>query len=78
MNRRELLVLPFAPLARGAEGGVRFGLVTAIRHADKESTKTRFYRSAKGRVGEAVRVFDGFGADGGGGEGASGRDQRCV
>ena len=57
-NRRELLVLPFAPLARGAEGGVRFGLVTDIHHADKESTKTRFYRSALGRLEKAVREFE--------------------
>lgn len=57
MNRRDLLVLPFAPLARGAEVAVRFGLVTDVHHANKESTKTRFYRSAKGRLEGAVREF---------------------
>ena len=37
---------------------MRFGLVTDIHHADKESTKTRFYRSAKGRLEKAVREFE--------------------
>ena len=57
LHRRDLLVLPFAPLLRGAEGIVRFGMVTDIHHADKDSTKTRFYRSAKGRLEKAVREF---------------------
>ena len=58
LNRRNLLVLPFVPLVTAADRPVRFGLVTDIHHADKESTKTRFYRSALGRLEKAVREFD--------------------
>lgn len=57
LNRRNLLVLPFAPLLRGADRPLRFGLVTDIHHADKDSTRTRFYRSARGRLEKAVQEF---------------------
>jgi len=58
LRRRNLLVLPFAPLLAGADRPVRFGLVTDIHHADKDSTRTRYYRSARGRLARAVQEFE--------------------
>jgi len=37
---------------------LRIGLMTDLHYADKEPTKTRFYREALGKLGEAVEHFN--------------------
>lgn len=42
----------------GAKPLFRIGLMTDLHYADKEPTKTRFYREALGKLDEAVDFFD--------------------
>ena len=42
----------------GAKPLLRIGLMTDLHYADKEPTKTRFYREALGKLDEAVDYFN--------------------
>jgi predicted phosphodiesterase len=49
---------PLAAAAAGDPGGVRFGLITDLHHADKPPAGTRHYRETLGKLAEAAKQFE--------------------
>lgn len=58
IDRRHVLLLPFAGMVAGAAPVLRFGVVTDVHHAEKDPLGSRHYRTAHGRLEKAVADFN--------------------